>query len=301
MIILLLFLLSLILSFLAGRVQIMKININHFVIFVWLMLIIYLSLIFSSPYILFSIFLSLIVLKMIMNSHLWHTLMRYTIYFSIFIFIFNILLGTNGETVLVEWNFIKITYESIVFSSSMILRLLIIMGAFAIFNSNVGMEDLINILERLKIPHKAIMTLSISLRFFPIMLEEARDSLNALKLKGLPVSTGSLKDRINARYPAMATLLNISMERAIEIGEALETKGYPSKSRRAWKRINLNTLQKMAVFILIFTAIMGTIYITFHGNFVFYPKVGRNYSVPMCILMFSLPLSLLLGRVSIYD
>ncbi len=302
MIILLLFLLSLILSFLVDKVQIREIKINNFVVFVWLIFITYLTLIFSSPYILFSIFLSVVILKMLMRSNLWHTLMKYTLYFSIFILIFNILLGTNGETVLLEWYFIKITYESIFFSSSMILRLIIIMGAFAIFNSNVGMEDLINIMEKFKIPHKAIMTLSISLRFFPIMLEEAKDSLNALKLKGLPISSGSLKERISARYPAMAAMLNMSMERAIQIGEALETKGYPSNSRKAWKSIELNGLQKLSIIILIVAAIIGTIYIIFYGNFVFYPKVDEaNYSILMCISMFLLPLSMLLGRVSIYD
>lgn len=302
MIILILISISIILAVLLDRMQIKELEINKFVVFIWLILIVYLTLIFSSPYILFSIFLSVLTLKILMKSDLWHTLMKYTLYFSIFILIFNMLLGTNGETVLVEWYFIKITYESIVFSSSMILRLIIIMGAFAIFNSNVGMEDLINILEKLRIPHKAIMTFSISLRFFPIMLEEARDSLNALKLKGLPIYSGSLRDRIRSRYPAMAAMLNMSMERAIQIGEALETKGYPSNSRRAWKVIKLNILQKLSVMFLIIAAIVGTAYIIFYGNFEFYPKVEEgNYNIFMCILMFLLPLSLLLGKVSKYD
>ncbi len=302
MIILMLFTIAIFLTIIVSKVQFMEFKINSLVLFIWLLVIMYLTLVFSSPYILLSIFSSVIILKLLVKANMWGTLVKYSLYFSTFIFLFNIVLGSNGETLIIEWYFIKITYEAIIFSSAMVLRLLIIMGAFAIFNSNVGMEELIDILEKLKMPSKSIITLSLSLRFFPIMLDEVRDSVNALKLKGLPITSGNLKNRIRARYPAMASMLNISMERAIQIGEALEMKGYPSNNRVAWKKIKVNTYQISSIAILGITLIVATIYIVIYGTFNFYPKLSEGCLHPyICLLMLLLPLSVVMGRMSAYD
>lgn len=288
----------LILPYLISRVQISSIKINEFVLFVYLSAMIYVTLIITSPYFLTAILSSMLILKIFIKSDMWKTLMKYTVYVSIFVFLFNILLNSNGADIIFSYGFLTITEESIAFSISMLLRLEVIMGAFALFNSNVEMEDLITILEKLKLPHKGILTTAIALRFFPIMLSEVDEISEIFRMRGVPVSSGGIKERVRSRYPIMGSLLNISLERAINIGEVLETRGYPSKKRKAWKKIKLNMWQKMASALLLLLAVISTIQVFLHGNFTFYPTLSPLTYVEIyeSILMLILPLSVLLGR-----
>ncbi len=299
----LIFLVSIFLPYLGGKVQITRIKVIDFLVFSWLIFIVYLTMILTSPYLLLSLLLSIILIKFFLKSEMWGAMMKYSIFMAVFIFLFNIILNNQGSTILFEWSFVKITAESVLFSISMILRLEIIMAAFALFNSNVEIEDLITILEKLKFPHRGIITASIALRFFPIMLQEAREIENVFKLRGMPVSTGSLRERVRASYPVMGSLLNISLERAIEIGEALETKGYPSNRRSAWKRIRLRWRDTVALCTFSILAVILTVGFILYGNFQFYPTIKSSAmdNLWMAILLFLSPLSLFLGKVRIYD
>jgi len=295
----LIFIAAFILAYLGGKFQVKNIRINKILIFSWLILVVYLTLLFSSPYLLFSLFLSIFVIKLFLDSPMWSSFLKYTIYMGFFIILFNILLNSNGSTVLFEFFWIRITLESIVFSLSMLLRLMIIMGAFAIFNSNLPMEDLIEVLEKLKFPPKSVMTLALSLRFFPIIMKEMKEATEVLLSRGLDIS--GIRGKIYARYPVITAMLSSSLERAIQVGEALEVKGYPSTKRKPWKTIPLNVVQKYVLLIFVITAILSTLYRVISGGFSFYPVVDTFKDFEMCIFLFLLPLSLLLGEVSPYD
>ncbi len=289
-----------ILPYLASRVQISHIKINEFVFFVYLSTMLYITLVLTSPYFLTAILLSMLILKIFVRSDMWGTLMKYTVYVAIFVFLFNILLNTNGSNILFSYGFLTITEESVAFSISMLLRLEIIMGAFALFNSNVEMEDLITILEKLKLPSKGILTTAIAMRFFPIMLREANEISEIFKMRGVPAPSGGRSDRVFSRYPIMRSMLNRSLERAINIGEALETRGYPSKHRRVWRKIRLNTWQKLSTAVLLILALLSTIHVLLYGNFTFYPTLSslNDEEIVVSVLMLVLPLSVLIGRVS---
>ncbi len=289
-----------ILPYLASRVQISHIKINEFVFFVYLSTMLYITLVLTSPYFLTAILLSMLILKIFVRSDMWGTLMKYTVYVAIFVFLFNILLNTNGSNILFSYGFLTITEESVAFSISMLLRLEIIMGAFALFNSNVEMEDLITILEKLKLPSKGILTTAIAMRFFPIMLREANEISEIFKMRGVPAPSGGIRDRVFSRYPIMGSMLNLSLERAINIGEALETRGYPSKHRRIWRKIRLNTWQKLSTAVLLILALLSTIHVLLYGNFTFYPTLSslNDEEIVVSVLMLVLPLSVLIGRVS---
>ncbi len=274
-------------------------KIHKFLIFGWLILLVYLTLLFSSPYLLFSIFLSILLVRIFVDSPSWRPFLKYTLYMGAFILLFNILLNENGTTVLFEFYWLRITLESLVFSISMLLRLLIIMAAFAIFNDNLQMGDIIEVLEKLKIPSKSVITLALSFRFFPILLKEARETFEVLMARGISLSSGKMRDRIYARYPVMTAMLETSLERAIQVGEALEIKGYPSSKRRVWKKISLELRHKIVLFFFLLTAIVSTWYIIRFGGFTFFPTIEplKLNDLYIGILLFILPSSLLLGEV----
>ncbi len=258
-----------ILLLLGNSWKIKKIQANPLVLFIWLLVVIYLSIIFVSPYFLFLLFISIFLTKLFVSSSLWGRFMRYSLYTALFIFLFNILLVQYGTHVIVEWHFIRITVESLVFAYSMCLRLFVIMAAFAIFNSAVSLESLFSILEKLKIPQNTLITLALSLRFYHVLSRDAADIVDAFRVRGLPISNGNLRERIAARYPVMVALLGNSLERGIDMAQALEVRGFPSKKRRPWYTLKMHLRDLLSTSLIFLSFILATGYLYFYGYKIF--------------------------------
>ena len=250
-----------ILLFFGSSVQLKEYKPSPITLFIWLLIITYLSLIFSTPYFLFILFLSTYIVKIFIESHLWNKFMKYSLYLLFFIILFNIFLMQNGIHKILETSWLTITWESIAFAFSMALRILLIMGAFSIFNSNVNMDEIIEILDKLRFPQGTLITIALSLRFFGIIAEDASQSADVLRVRGVQLSSGKIRDRIKARYPVMLSLLNNSLERGIQIAEALETKGFPSRKRKPWRRISFPPREILLTSFLILAAFLATIFL----------------------------------------
>ena len=248
---------------LCGRCYITQRKLSALTGLVWLSLIIFQTLIFSSPLVLFFIFIGIFIIKLYMHSNFWQGFMKYSLYLLIFMIIFNLILVQSGTTVLWELAGFKITEKSLLFSYSMGMRIIIMIGAFAIFNSNESTDDLFTIFEKLRIPEKAYMTLVTSFRFFEIMSREAKDSVDAFRVRGIPISSGSIKERIKYRYPIMASLLKNSLDRAMDIAETMEVRGFPSSERKSWKDSHLSVKDMIIVIFLILMIGISIIYALF--------------------------------------
>ncbi len=262
-------LIAFILLLLGNSWKIKKIQVNPLVLFIWLLVVIYLSIIFVSPYFLFLLFISIFLTKLFVSSSLWGRFMKYSLYTALFIFLFNLLLVQYGSHVIVEWHFIRITVESLVFAYSMCLRLFVIMAAFAIFNSAVSLESLFSILEKLKIPQNTLITLALSLRFYHVLSRDATEIVDAFRVRGLPISNGNLRERIAARYPVMVALLGNSLERGIDMAQALEVRGFPSKKRRSWYTLNMHPRDLLSTSLIFLSFLLATGYLYFYGYKIF--------------------------------
>ncbi len=275
----------------GGRAKIRDWSVAPATIFLWLACVTYLSLLLSSPYFLFLLFLSIYFTKLFIKSSLWQRFMRYSLYILLFIMLFNLLLVQNGTHIIFENSLLRITWESLAYAYSMGTRILIVMGAFSIFDSNVSMDEVIEILERFRFPQSTLITLSLSLRFFSILAEDASQTMDVLRLRGVPLSSGKLRERVRARYPVMLSLLNSSMERSIQVAEALEVKGFPSSKRRAWRRIPFPRRELLISSLLLSAGIIATLLLLLWG-------AGSELLNPEHILHFPISLSPLLILLS---
>ncbi len=186
--------------------------------------------------------------------------MKYSLITSLLIVLFNLFLVQSGK-ILLTFYFITITQGSVIFSISMVLRFLSIVSSFAIFSSLVSLDEQIHILEKLRVPQKAIVSLALTLRYFPIILEDSKDMMDALRTRGIEFRGKKLRKRIADRLPVLSSLLMISLERSINIAEALEIKGFPSKKRKRWKDIKLNMRDRIIISLFIFDFLLSLLYI----------------------------------------
>ena len=70
------------------------------------------------------------------------------------------------------------------------------------------------------------MMMSITLRFIPTLSEETEKIMNAQKARGADFTTGSLIQRAKALIPILIPLFVSSINRALELANAMECRCY---------------------------------------------------------------------------
>lgn len=155
------------------------------------------------------------------------------LFLIIFTFLMHILFTREGALV-VDWKVIKIYEEGLrqgIFISLRFLILVLITSILTLTTSPIsitdGMEDLLNPLNFFKLPvHELALMMSISLRFIPTLMDETDRILKAQLARGSDISSGTMKERIQAVIPLLVPLFISAFKRAEDLAVAMEVRGY---------------------------------------------------------------------------
>ena len=140
----------------------------------------------------------------------------------------------EGQTVLWEWKFIRITKEAIFFTIFLAARLfLLVLGSSLLTLTTTpvaladGIESLLSPLKLIKFPvHALALIMSIALRFIPILTDETQRIMNAQKARGADFDSGNIIDKAKALIPILIPLLIAQFRRAEELATAMECRCY---------------------------------------------------------------------------
>ena len=181
----------------------------------------------------------------------------------LFLLIFTALLNlffNQGETVLLEWKFIKITQEGVYAAGFLAIRLfLLVLGSVILTLTTTpvsltdGIESLLTPLKWIRFPvHELALIMSIALRFIPILTDETSRIMNAQKARGADFETGSLIQRVKAVVPILIPLLISAFRRADELGDAMDARCYSgSKVRTKYKKLTFGWRDFVSMFVAI--------------------------------------------------
>ena len=142
---------------------------------------------------------------------------------------------TKGNHLLLEWYFLKIYAEGLLFAFYMVLRIVCLITGTSILltyttspiDMTDGIEQLLAPLKKLKIPvHEFSMMMSIALRFIPTLIEETDKIMNAQKARGADFTSGKLMQRAKALIPVLIPLFVSSIRRADDLATAMECRCY---------------------------------------------------------------------------
>ena len=151
-----------------------------------------------------------------------------------FTFVINIF-WSRGEVLLVSFWGIQIYLEGIwnaIFMFLRIFSLITVTGIFLTYTTTPmdltdALESLLYPLKKLHVPvHVFAMMMSITLRFIPTLSEETEKIMNAQKARGADFTTGSLIQRAKALIPILIPLFVSSINRALELANAMECRCY---------------------------------------------------------------------------
>lgn len=176
-----------------------------------------------------------------------------------FTIIINIFL-TPGDTVLVQWKFIKITLEGLELAALMGIRLIFLIIGSSLMTLTTspiqltdGIEKLLKPLRVLKVPaHEIAMMMSIALRFIPILLEETDKIMKAQKARGADFESGGIIKRAKSMIPLLVPLFILAFRRADDLAMAMEARCYRGgEGRTKFKQLKYKKRDALAYIILL--------------------------------------------------
>ncbi len=150
----------------------------------------------------------------------------------------------DGDTVLLSWHFIKISWEGIRTAILMIVRILVLIIGTSLLTYTTSPIALTDAIERLLSPLKKIhvpvhafaMMMTIALRFIPTLLEETDKIMTAQKARGASFSEGNILQRAKAFLPILIPLFVSAFRRAEELATAMECRCYRGEAGRTKMR-----------------------------------------------------------------
>ncbi len=123
----------------------------------------------------------------------------------------------------------------------------------------LGIEDLLSPFKKVGFPaHEVAMMISIALRFIPTLIDETNRIMKAQASRGVDLKEGSFKEKIMAILSLIVPLFVSSFQRAEELADAMEARGYiVAAPRTRYKQ--LKPTYRDAIMVISVLALLGTI------------------------------------------
>lgn len=218
-----------------------------------------LALIYNYLLILFSILFLSIIIAVLMKSNLLNVVfkLRKLLGLLFAIAIIQSILMKTGIPIISIGDFTLITDYGIERAIEFVLRISIIMTSSAIITTSSSRE-IVQALIQLKIPYEIAFMVSIAARFFPLFMDEMKDMIIAIQLRGLDLKKIKLIQKMKVyKYILMPIIIN-SFLKAKDLSATMEMRGL-----RAYPYRSSYLVLKMEVrdYLIITLSIIGTIII----------------------------------------
>ncbi|MBN1856312.1 MAG: energy-coupling factor transporter transmembrane protein EcfT [Dehalococcoidia bacterium] len=260
-------------------------RLSAFVIPAWVVTVMTASLVLQHPVFLAGVFLSSIPLAVAARVlRRWAHSMKYMGLMCVAIIIINVIVSNQGAHVLWQsavhlplFGTPRVTVEALAFGAAMAVRLSCIISVFTLLNLCVHPDELMRAAIKLRLPYRSVLITSLSTRYIPVLMEDARTISDVQRSRGLDFSRGSLVERIRNRGALILPLLSNSLDRAAQVAEAMESRAYGADVKRTFYRDAQLALRDYLALLLVgcgmvLTIVMG---ISGVGSYQYYPALGE--------------------------
>lgn len=238
------------------------------------------ALIFTHPVYLAALLAALVFIFAASDSlAVGKTCLRLSFPLILTILLMNILFSRAGTTVLAELSggegrwLLTFTWEALAYGAVMALRLMVIIGSCASFFTLVSPDKMMLLMG--KFGHKWALTLNLTLRLVPLMIEDYSRIAEVQRCRGVGLSSGGIGARLRSILPTSSILLLSSLERSAELAESMYARGFGSGPRSSYqKAVWNNTSSRLTAGLLaaVVISIIATICGWSHLNY--YPTLA---------------------------
>lgn len=176
----------------------------------------------------------------------------------VFLLVINVFVLRTGYVVINVFGLL--VYSDALFQTAyIVVRLLLMIMITTLLTATtkpldltLGIEDLLAPFKRFKVPaHEIAMMISIALRFIPTLIEESQRIMKAQASRGVDLSEGKINEKIVAILSLIVPLFVSSFQRAEELADAMEARGYsPTSIRTRYKQLKI-TMKDWISFVLV--------------------------------------------------
>ncbi|MBR3149896.1 MAG: energy-coupling factor transporter transmembrane protein EcfT [Eubacterium sp.] len=206
-----------------------------------------------------TVLLSRINLKVILKG------MKPIIFIVIITTLLNLFYGT-GEPIF-RLGIIRITQSGLNNAIFMALRILLLVVSGLMLTYTTTPTQLTDAIESLLKPltvfkfdiHSLAMTMTIALRFIPILIEEVEKIMAAQKSRGADMESGGLIKRVKGIIPVLIPLFISSFRRANELADAMECRCYRGGEGRTKMNVNHLVLRDYIALCLVIAYCAGIV------------------------------------------
>lgn len=166
----------------------------------------------------------------------------------IFLFVVNAFY-LDGGILLLQLGPVSIYSEAITSTLYIVVRLTLMLMITTILTSTtkpldltLAIEDLLQPFNRFGVPsHIIAMLISIALRFIPDLIEETTRIMKAQESRGVDIKNGKLKEKLMAILSLIIPLIISAFQRAEDLANAMEARGYAPNKKRTRYRVLVAT------------------------------------------------------------
>jgi len=134
-----------------------------------------------------------------------------------------------------------------------LFRILVIFLSGAILSTS-NMRDTLQGLIQLKLPYEAAFMVTIGVRFMPILVEEMKDAMTAIQLRGVDVKKLKLRQRIEMISYLFMPIITGTFVRAEKLSQSVEARGFRAMDERSsYRKLTLNKRDGIVLCITILT------------------------------------------------
>lgn len=199
-----------------------------------------LGVVFENLYVLLAVFSIEILFALMLRVNVLAIMFRLKKIFFVVIGIVVIksLFMSTGNT-LIGYKDIKIlTDVGLIKGGEYLLRVLIIFMSGTIITTS-SIRDVIQGIVQLKLPYDVALMVSIGIKFIPLLVEQFKDTVTAIALRGINIKKLKLKRKIEIYLYIFTPVIVNTLSKARQLTLSIETRGF----RAFDKRTSITTLR----------------------------------------------------------
>ena len=175
---------------------------------------------------------------------------RFAVPLAVLVALVNPLVSQQGLTLLVRGpelpvlGRVDVTLEALAYGGIAGLRVLVIVGTFALYSAAVNPDEILRLLRRVSL--RSALTVSLATRLVPVLGRDAGRLSDAYELRAaVPARVGGRLARLRRASVVTRALAAGALERAVDLAAALEVRGYAlapdrgARQRTPWSRHDL--------------------------------------------------------------
>lgn len=170
----------------------------------------------------------------------------------LFIFVVTALLGQRAGVIWFQWGWLQLTEAAVEQGLILVSRLLSLALIFFVWLSTTDQRELVSGFTALRLPYIWGLTLTLALRYLPILAGLFQQVVEAQQARGLDLAQRGFMARLRAYRPVLVAVVIGALRHGERLGWALESRalGTPDVRRTTYRSLKFRPADRIALALL---------------------------------------------------